>query len=110
MGVYVGSRRNVRVSQPFLDLLKGKALLQQNGGDRVTQIMKADARQCRPAAHTLEFTRVLVRPQGGAVLIAADIAGFAVLLAQPPAVGFLPAAQVTQVPAQRIRKRQGTVA
>ena len=53
MRIHVCGRGDVRMPQPFLDLFERKALLEQQGRDRVAQVVEADARQGGPAAHAL---------------------------------------------------------
>ena len=64
MGVHIGRGGDVRVPEPLLDLLERKALLQQQGRDRVAQVVEPDARQRRPPADPLKLARDVVRPAG----------------------------------------------
>lgn len=61
MGVDVGGGGDVGVAEPVLNLLEREALLEQQGCDRVAQIMEADARQGGSAADALELARDIIR-------------------------------------------------
>ena len=72
--------------------------------------MEADARQSGSAADAPEFARDIVRAERRAVLKAAHIVGLAVGFSVFSAVCLLTAAQIEQIPPERVGKRQRAVA
>lgn len=56
--VNVCGRGDIRMTEPFLNLLKGKALLKQERRDRMPQIVKPDARQTGAAADAPELAEI----------------------------------------------------
>ena len=72
--------------------------------------MKPDTRQARAAAHPLELTRNVIRPERRTVLTAADVIALAVGFAILFAVGVLSAAQIGQIPPERVGQRQRPIA
>ena len=98
------------MTEPFLNLLEGKALLEQERRDRMPQIVKPDARQTGAAADAPELAGNIVRAERRAVLTDADIIALVVGFAVFPAVFLLAAAKIGQIPPQRVRQRQRAVA
>lgn len=98
------------MTEPFLNLLEGKALLEQERRDRMPQIVKPDARQTGAAADAPELAGNIVRAKRCAVLTDADIIALVVGFAVFPAVFLLAAAKIGQIPPQRVRQRQRAVA
>ena len=74
------------MTEPFLNLLEGKALLKQERRDRMPQIVKPDARQTGAAADAPELAGNIVRAERRAVLTDADIIALVVGFAVFPAV------------------------
>ena len=72
--------------------------------------MKPDTRQARAAAHPLELTRNVIRPERRTVLTAADVIALAVGFAVLFAVGVLSAAQIGQISPERVGQRQRPIA
>ena len=108
--VDVCGRGDIRMTEPFLNLLEGKALLEQERRDRMPQIVKPDARQTGAAADAPELAGNIVRAERRAVLTDADIIALVVGFAVFPAVFLLAAAKIGQIPPQRVRQRQRAVA
>lgn len=108
--VNVCGRGDIRMTEPFLNLLEGKALLEQERRDRMPQIVKPDARQTGAAADAPELAGNIVRAERRAVLTDADIIALVVGFAVFPAVFLLAAAKIGQIPPQRVRQRQRAVA
>lgn len=101
--VNVCGRGDIRMTEPFLNLLEGKALLKQERRDRMPQIVKPDARQTGAAADAPELAGNIVRAERRAVLTDADIIALVVGFAVFPAVFLLAAAKIGQIPPQRVR-------